>query len=86
MACDGRFVAAGAPAHPVFAFLDGDFYGSITDSLRLVWPRLALGGIITIDDYQRDALPGVERAVRDFFKNISIDIRHEASIAIIKKP
>lgn len=77
--------AAQLPATVAFAFLDGDFYDSIIDSLRLIWPRLAVGGIITIDDYQRSALPGVERAVRDFFQAKTIDLHHEHNIAIIKR-
>ena len=67
-----------------FAFLDGDFYSSIMDSLRIVWPRLATGGVITIDDYQRDALPGVEQAVRDFFQDKAIVIHHEHNIAVVR--
>lgn len=74
------------PPQIAFAFLDGDFYESIMDSLEVVWPRLSSGGTVTIDDYQRDALPGVERAVRDFFEGQDIRIRHEATIAIITKP
>lgn len=74
------------PSSVAFAFLDGDFYDSIMDSLALVWPRLVSGGIVTIDDYQREALPGVERAVRDFFKNSDISVKHEQSIAIIVRP
>jgi O-methyltransferase len=58
------------PAEIAFAFLDGDFYDSILDSLRLVWPRLQRGAILLIDDYQRPELPGVERAVRDYFASI----------------
>ncbi len=58
-------------------------YESIIDSLRLVWPRLASGGVITVDDYQRDALPGVERAVSDFFQHKLVRIHHEQQIAII---
>ncbi len=73
------------PATISFAFLDGDFYLSIIDSLRLVWPRLVAGGVITIDDYQKTALPGVERAVRDFFQDKAIDLRHEHNIAIISR-
>lgn len=73
------------PAHIAFAFLDGDFYESIIDSLRLVWPRLSPGAVIAIDDYQRAALPGVERAVRDFFQAKSIQLHHEHNIAIIRR-
>ncbi len=73
------------PSNIAFAFLDGDFYESIMESLGHVWPRLAIGGIITIDDYQREALPGVERAVSDFFRDKTINVHHEQHIAIIKK-
>ena len=73
------------PTHIAFAFLDGDFYSSIIDSLRLVWPRLTKGGTICVDDYQRETLPGVEQAVRDFFQGKSIEFHHAHNIAIIKQ-
>jgi O-methyltransferase len=68
-----------------FAFLDGDFYESILTSLELVWPRLAPLGRITIDDYDREALPGVTRAVQKFFSGKHPWIHHEHNIAIIQK-
>ena len=71
------------PNQIAYAFLDGDFYDSILDSLKLVWPRLAPGGSVTIDDYQRDALPGVERAVKTYFHEQTVTVRHEHHIAII---
>jgi len=71
------------PQQLAFAFLDGDFYESILDSLRLVWPRLSPGGIITVDDYDRETLPGVARAVRDFFQGKQHIVRVEHNIAII---
>lgn len=68
-----------------FAFLDGDFYSSIISSLRLVWPKMSPGGLILIDDYQRPTLPGVERAVRDFFAQKQIKhLRVRHNIAIIE--
>ena len=73
------------PDKLAYAFLDGDFYESIIDSLELVWPRLSVGGTITIDDYERVALPGVTKAVRDFFVGKHITLHHEHGIAIIKK-
>lgn len=48
-----------------FAFLDGDFYSSIYDSLGLILPRLAPQATMIFDDYSREALPGVEKAVRE---------------------
>lgn len=58
---------ADVPANIAFAYLDGDFYESIMQPLALVWPRLSPGGVVLIDDYGREALPGPAKAVRDFF-------------------
>jgi len=70
-----------------FAFLDGDFYGSIIDSLRLVWPRMSEQGIIIVDDYKRETLPGVERALQDFLQGKTIrSIRAEHNLAVIQLP
>lgn len=66
-----------------YAFLDGDFYQSIIDSLRLVWPRMAAGGIITVDDYKREKLPGVERALRDFLQDKPHRLTYAHNIAVI---
>ena len=54
------------PEQIAFAFLDGDFYESIKDSLRLVVPRMAKGGVIVVHDYINPALPGVKRAVDEW--------------------
>lgn len=54
------------PEKIAFAFLDGDFYDSIRDSLRLVAPRMAEGGIVVVHDYTNPALPGVKRAVEEY--------------------
>lgn len=55
------------PDKIAFAFLDGDFYSSILDSLKCVWDKVSVGGYVFIHDYAWDALPGVERACREFF-------------------
>lgn len=60
----GDLTPQAVPEQIAFAFLDGDFYQSIHDSLRLVLPRLSPGATIIIDDYAREALPGVRRAVQ----------------------
>lgn len=51
-----------------FAFLDGDFYDSIFDSLQKIYNRVSDGGVILFHDYGRVDLPGVEKAVADFRK------------------
>jgi O-methyltransferase len=53
------------PERIACAFLDGDFYSSIRDSLKLVLPRISPGGIIIIDDYAREALPGAAKAAHE---------------------
>ncbi|HSX35436.1 MAG TPA: TylF/MycF/NovP-related O-methyltransferase [Patescibacteria group bacterium] len=71
------------PNEIAFAFLDGDFYDSILDSLKLVWPRMQQGGVLLIDDYNRPELPGVQRAVHDFFHGQLPKLHTEHDIAII---
>lgn len=56
-----------------FAFLDGDFYDSIYDSLEKVYDKVVDGGYIFFHDYNRLDLPGVKAAVEDFFKHKGID-------------
>lgn len=76
---------ADVPKEIAFAFLDGDFYESITDSLRLIWPKLAANAIVAVDDYGREALPGAERAVQDFLRDKrTANLHAEHNIAIIK--
>lgn len=57
--------AQDVPDDVALAFLDGDFYGSIRDSLALVLPRLQPGATIIVDDYAREALPGAAKAVHE---------------------
>lgn len=68
------------PDQIAFAFLDGDFYQSIRDSLRLVLPKMRQGGTIVIDDYAREALPGVAAATREFFPGDRVTIVHNLGV------
>ena len=72
--------AADVPAHIAFAFLDGDFYESIRDSLRLVVPRLCPGATVVIDDYARESLPGAARATHEFFPATKIKVIHNLGV------
>ena len=51
-----------------FAFLDGDFYNSIYDSLSKVYDKVQDGGYIFFHDFRRPDLPGVDAAIRDFLQ------------------
>lgn len=72
------------PDQICFAFLDGDFYESIMDSLKLVWPKMAEGGVLIVDDYQNAALPGAQKAVDEWLVTHPVSLRAEASLGIIQ--
>ncbi len=56
------------PEKIAFAFLDGDFYESIRDSLNLVTSRIASKGVMIVHDYTNPALPGVKKAVDEWIQ------------------
>ena len=62
------------PAAPIerlaIVRLDGDMYESTMDGLTNLYPKLSPGGFCIIDDY---ALPGCEKAVRDFCRQHGIE-------------
>lgn len=61
------------PSEICFAFLDGDFYDSIIDSMRKIYDRMVDGGVILFHDWNRPDLPGVDAALRDFFAEKGIE-------------
>ena len=63
------------PEEIAFAFLDGDFYESIKDSLKLVIPKMVEDGALVIHDYSNPALPGVRKAVDEFVTSKSLKFR-----------
>ncbi len=66
-----------------FAFLDGDYYQSILDPLKLIWPVLSKGAVIVVDDYQNEQLPGVQKALDTWALHHTFKLKTEASLAII---
>lgn len=67
-----------------FAFLDGDFYDSIRVPLKLIENKLGSGGVVVVDDYGNDALPGARRAVDGWAQKRGAKVLTEASLAIIR--
>lgn len=67
-----------------FAFLDGDYYESVRDSLLLVEDKMASGGVIVVDDYVSDELPGAAKAVDEWCKKMGLRVRAERSLGVIK--
>jgi O-methyltransferase len=69
-----------------FAFLDGDFYGSIMDSFKKIYNKMQPGGIILVHDYKWDNFPGVKKACDDFLKDKpEKDAQEIFGIGIIRK-
>ena len=75
-----ELTADDVPKKIAFAFLDGDFYESIRDSLQLVVPRMSKGGTIVVDDYAREALPGAAKAVHEYFAPELVQTSHNMGI------
>lgn len=74
------------PPEIAFAFLDGDLYQSIKDSLRLIEDKMADNGIIIVHDYDNIELPGVTKAVDEWrTKNPQWKMERRYSLAILKK-
>lgn len=71
------------PECVAFAFLDGDYYSSIASCLHLIEPRLAPGGMIIVDDYQSEALPGARKAVDAWLKDKDYALGVAHSLAVI---
>ena len=79
-----ELTADDVPEQVAFAFLDGDYYHSIKDPFKLIWPRLSPGAIIIVDDYANEALPGAARAVNEWLAGHPVKrLRVEHSLAII---
>lgn len=71
------------PKQIAFAFLDGDFYTSISSSLDVITPLLGRGSCVIVDDYQSEALPGARKAVDEWAVKHGYTVRAEQSLAII---
>lgn len=71
-----------------FVHLDVDTYQSTINSLNYCFPRLNIGGIITVHDYNHMSLKGVKKAVDEFVdgKTVMVDFHgHKTSqISLIK--
>ena len=70
------------PEKIALAFLDGDFYESIRDSLKLVEPKMVEGSLIIVHDYNNPALPGVKKSVDEWLAGRDFEVYQ--SMAIIK--
>jgi O-methyltransferase len=57
------------PRRISFAHLDSDYYESVLQSLRLVYPKMSVGAYCLIHDYNCDFIHGVKLAVDEFMSD-----------------
>lgn len=77
------------PERISFAFLDGDFYESIYDSLTKIFDRVEDGGYILFHDYNRNDLPGVRAALNKFLEERNLEnttVEVVEQLGVYKKP
>ncbi len=51
-----------------FVYLDLDVYGPSKQALEFLWPRLHVGGILMVDDYNRDVPGRVTQAIDEWME------------------
>lgn len=68
------------PEKIAFCFLDGDFYESISDGLKLVEDKLGEGAILIVHDYDNPALPGVKKAVDEWIGTRELQVLETCAI------
>ena len=71
------------PEEIALAFLDGDFYESIRDSLKLIESRMVDKGVIIVHDYNNPALPGVRKAVDEWMPGHKMTMKSYQSMAVL---
>lgn len=77
---------ADLPDQIAFAFLDGDLYQSICDSLRLIEGKLSPASLVLVHDYNNPELPGVTQAVEEWLsRHPTYHLRQIDTLAIITR-
>lgn len=77
-------VPSDVPDQVIFAYLDGDFYESIRDSLTLITSKLVHGAYVVVDDYASEALPGAAKAFDEWARRHKLEVRSQASLGIVR--
>lgn len=63
-----------------FVHVDFDFYEGIKACLDFFWSRLNPGGILVFDDFQWHMCPGVEKALNEFGKPITVTANYQCAL------
>jgi O-methyltransferase len=84
-----RTIPAQAPARIAILRLDTDFYESTKHELVHLFPRLASGGVLIVDDYGAPEFPGSRAAVDEYFAENGLRLllnRIDSDARLVVKP
>ena len=58
--------------------LDADLYDSTKCALENLWEKVAVGGIVALDEYQKtEEWPGERKAVDEYFKDKNVEMHRD---------
>jgi O-methyltransferase len=72
-----------APASIAILRLDGDLYESTEVCLKYLYPQLAVGGLVIVDDY--DPWDGCARALHEFLADLGKSVKNEEKLPRIRQ-
>ena len=76
------FSSSDLPKKIAFCFLDGDFYESIRDGLKLVEDKMGRDGVLIVHDYNNPELPGVKKAVDEWISTQDLKVLETCAIIV----
>lgn len=74
------FTSFDLPERIAFCFLDGDFYESIMDGLKLIENKMSADGVLIVHDYNNPELPGVKKAVDEWVGTRDLQVLETCAI------
>lgn len=76
----GLFPSTATGERFALVHLDADLYASTLAGLEWFWPRLAVGGVLVLDDWKWQPCPGVEAAVGEYFGTLPLNERTDLRV------
>lgn len=68
-----------------FVYVDVDTYQSTSDAVEFFWPRLVTGGRMFFDDWEWGPCAGVEKAIREVFRDDQIKVFQSLHSCVVVK-
>lgn len=68
-----------------FVMIDPDTYPAVRDAIEFFWPRMVQGGKLFIDDWNWEPTAGVEKAVREAFRDDQLTLYPALHTCVVVK-